>query len=151
MNSWKVLFWSTGASLIRSAFCGQSWPFDSLWLEVTNVYKQPYNVKSCCLQKMLCSNSPSSTSGPVFANWVFQTNAAQRQWRHPKRCSPRWTTSWKNSWEAVEKPFFKLGMCQVISQMPIPIGSMYSIFTYIYHKIQLNVGKYTIHGSYGII
>ena len=26
---------------------------------------------------------------------------------------------------------------------------MYGIFTYIYHTNQLNVGKYTIHGSYG--
>ena len=26
---------------------------------------------------------------------------------------------------------------------------MYDMFTYIYHKNQLNVGKYTIHGSYG--
>ena len=32
----------------------------------------------------------------------------------------------------------------------IPMGSMYGLFTYIYHKHQLNVGKYTIHGSYGI-
>ena len=32
----------------------------------------------------------------------------------------------------------------------IPIGSMYGIFTYIYHKNHPNVGKYTIHGSYGI-
>ena len=31
----------------------------------------------------------------------------------------------------------------------VPIGSMYGIFTYIYHKNQPNVGKYTIHGSYG--
>ena len=30
-----------------------------------------------------------------------------------------------------------------------PIGSMYGIFPYIYHQHQLNVGKYTIHGSYG--
>ena len=30
-----------------------------------------------------------------------------------------------------------------------PIGSMYDICTYIYHKIQPNVGKYTIDGSYG--
>ena len=30
-----------------------------------------------------------------------------------------------------------------------PIASMYSIFAYIYHKNQPNVGKYTIHGSYG--
>ena len=31
------------------------------------------------------------------------------------------------------------------------IGSMYGIFTYIYHKKQPNVGKYTIHGSSGKI
>ncbi len=33
----------------------------------------------------------------------------------------------------------------------MPIGSMYSIFTYIYHKNQLNIGKYTINGSYGMV
>ena len=32
-----------------------------------------------------------------------------------------------------------------------PIGSMYGIFTCIYHKNQPNVGKYTIHGSYGFV
>ena len=32
----------------------------------------------------------------------------------------------------------------------LPIGSMYGIFSYIYHKHQLNVGKYTIHGFYGL-
>ena len=30
-----------------------------------------------------------------------------------------------------------------------PIASMYGIFTYVYHKNQPNVGKYTIHGLYG--
>ena len=29
-----------------------------------------------------------------------------------------------------------------------PIVSMYGTFSYIYHKNQPNVGKYTIHGSY---
>ena len=28
--------------------------------------------------------------------------------------------------------------------------SMYGIFTYIYHKFKPNVGKYSIHGSYGL-
>ena len=32
----------------------------------------------------------------------------------------------------------------------VPIGSMYGIFTYIHHKNQPNVGKYTIHGLYGV-
>ena len=31
----------------------------------------------------------------------------------------------------------------------LPTGSMYSIFPYIYHRNKPNVGKYTIHGSYG--
>ena len=35
------------------------------------------------------------------------------------------------------------------SKIPSPRCSMYGIFTYIYHKNQPNVGKYTIHGAYG--
>ena len=34
--------------------------------------------------------------------------------------------------------------------VPLPRWSMYGIFTYIYHKNHLNVGKYTIHGWYGL-
>ena len=30
-----------------------------------------------------------------------------------------------------------------------PIGSMYGIFTYIWLMFIVNVGKYTLHGSYG--
>ena len=33
---------------------------------------------------------------------------------------------------------------------PIPIPCMYGILTYIYYKFKPNVGKYPIHGSYGI-
>ena len=32
----------------------------------------------------------------------------------------------------------------------IPKGSMYGIFTYIWLIFMVNVGVYTIHGSYGI-
>ena len=31
----------------------------------------------------------------------------------------------------------------------IPMGSTYGTFSYIYHKNQPDVGRYTIHGSYG--
>ena len=34
--------------------------------------------------------------------------------------------------------------------IPIPIASMYGIYTYIWLIFMVNVGKYTIHGSYGI-
>ena len=37
----------------------------------------------------------------------------------------------------------------VVQGFQDPIASMYGIFTYIYHKNQPNVGKYTIHGWYG--
>ena len=33
--------------------------------------------------------------------------------------------------------------------LQFPIASMYGIFTYIYLIFMVNVGKYTIHGSYG--
>ena len=39
-------------------------------------------------------------------------------------------------------PIFQLKKAPIA----LPIGSMYGIFTYIYHKNQPNVGKYTIHG-----
>ena len=39
---------------------------------------------------------------------------------------------------------------RLASLLGLPIGSMYGIFTYIYNKNQPNVGKYTIHGSYGL-
>ena len=34
--------------------------------------------------------------------------------------------------------------------LSLPKQSMYGIFPYIYHKNQPNVGKYTIHGWYGL-
>ena len=33
---------------------------------------------------------------------------------------------------------------------PIPIGSMYGMFTYIWRIFMVNVGQYTTHGSDGI-
>ena len=38
-----------------------------------------------------------------------------------------------------------------IEDKALPRGSMYGIFTYIYHKNQPNVGKYMLHGSYGLL
>ena len=47
---------------------------------------------------------------------------------------------------------YKVGpRAQLLTELlqPFPIASMYGISTYIYHKNQPNVGKYTIHGCYG--
>ena len=44
----------------------------------------------------------------------------------------------------------KLVSTQVESQgITLPIASMYGIFTYIWLISMVNVGRYTIHGSYG--
>ena len=54
---------------------------------------------------------------------------------------------------------FMYDKCSIIIEYPemyeqkeldIPIGSMYGICTYIYPKNGPNVGKYSIHGAYGI-
>ena len=39
-------------------------------------------------------------------------------------------------------------ICFATSETTNPTESMYGIFTYIYHKNQPNVGKYTIHGLF---
>ena len=38
----------------------------------------------------------------------------------------------------------------VLIFLQLPMRSMCGMFTYIYHIIQPNVGKYTIHGSFGL-
>jgi len=48
---------------------------------------------------------------------------------------------------AAEDAGFRLKM----DRLAYPIGSMYGVFTYIYHKNKLNVEKYTIHGWYGYL
>ena len=64
---------------------------------------------------------------------------------------------WCGAWDGAVH--FLLQQClkhlgEVVSKKTtlLPIGSMYGIFTYIYHKNQPNVGKYiyTIHGWYGL-
>ena len=60
------------------------------------------------------------------------------------------STAIKSRISSLFGPFFKKAPRFFIQgKKPNPIGSMYGIFTYIYHKNQLNVGKYTIHGWYG--
>ena len=53
--------------------------------------------------------------------------------------------SWPQMKDSNKQPACLLGWLFLL-----PIGSMYGIFTYIFHKNQPNVGKYTIHGSYGL-
>jgi len=49
---------------------------------------------------------------------------------------------WNNDWQNKKSRMTRMTY--------IPTGSVYGIFTYTYHKNQPNVGKYTIHGWYGI-
>ena len=66
-----------------------------------------------------------------------------QSWQLPASQAPRKTMS-SNAyfWSATVHQSF-LGRYSI----SIPKGSMYGIFTYIYHKKQLNVDKYNIHGS----
>ena len=54
--------------------------------------------------------------------------------------------------DATPYPIRMVSENRVFPGMSMPIGSMYGIFTYtfIYHTTYPNVGKYTIHGSYGM-
>ena len=58
-------------------------------------------------------------------------------------------------WQPLRKDKFMTILFQLLCVVPcsfkyiLPTGSMYGVFTYMCHKNQLNVGKYTIHGSYG--
>ena len=44
-----------------------------------------------------------------------------------------------------------IGVREKSRTLSIPIGSMYGIFTYIWVIYGVNAGKYSIHGSYGIL
>ena len=67
--------------------------------------------------------------GRRVANWHHSTTV---------RSLARWPNSDKSISNS-KKKMEKLG----------PIGSMHGIFTYIWLKFMVNVGKYAIHGSYG--
>ncbi len=55
----------------------------------------------------------------------------------------------KGHHSVLEESIFDFPVALGSSQLPI--GSMYGIFTYIYHKDKPNVGKYSIHGSYVLV
>ena len=75
------------------------------------------------------------TSRPFFYREVFSGDP-EIQGHQPLNC-----------WQSIKFQSPKVGM-EIVGLKEKPSGSMYGIFTYIYHKSQLNVGKYTIHGSY---
>ena len=85
------------------------------------------------LIRFLCHKLRRKTTGSVtaldmillYTTWTLKLTARTWKW---------WVFKFGIS-------FFKRGS--------FPIGSMYGIFTYISHENQPNVGKYTIHGSYG--
>ena len=81
----------------------------------------------------LCRNSPLAYHChlcPVLeSNEVLPNLSATSAKTAPGKCSRPKTNQWQGS---------------------LPIGSMYGIFTYIWLIFMVNVGRYTIHGSYGL-
>ena len=87
----------------------------------------------------LHSNQPPQKKQVVGTLWYLWS----------KRCNSNFlacfcSCDWWLSWRLVNIQYPPL------RNMALPIGSMFGIFTYIYQKKQPNVGKYTIHGSYGL-
>ena len=55
---------------------------------------------------------------------------------------------WEEAGDLMKSGTFKNGL-RNFDQFSIPIGSMYGIYSNIYHQYTPNVSIYTIHGSYG--
>ena len=53
-------------------------------------------------------------------------------------------------WSSVPFTIWKKERQKRVESMSEPIPSMYGIFTYIWLISMVNVGKYTIHGWYGV-
>ena len=64
-------------------------------------------------------------------------------WCLPPSTKELWGRLFCEEFKGWYPPFQKLWA--LVFHYLLPIGSMYGIFTYIYHKHQPNVGKYTIH------
>ena len=102
---------------------------------------------------------------------LFQRRSTHLEKRWPSKCWSRWTSNAK-CWclwclggsarisEGEGFPCFLGGPVvwfdwNLRESFPVflfdiyPIESIHGIVTYIYHQNQPNVGKYTIHGSYG--
>ena len=65
-------------------------------------------------------------------------------WEGPRTSLNRWRGT------KTHDPYIPLNKHLICQVNMLPLGSMYGIFTYIYHKNQPNVGVYTRHGSYGL-
>ena len=96
--------------------------------------------------------------GIIISQYKDPYTPTRIQWN----CHTRWAPGASFTWS--EKPpismaWKKIGcawgdftvVIGVISPKLYPIGSMYGIFTYIWLISMVNVGKYTIHGSYGYV
>ena len=81
--------------------------------------------------------------------------ALRRSLAHGDGTSPRhWLVTsgrlWTNGWPAAGWSRWVSDPSSDWVVVTLPIGSMYGIFTYIWLIFMVNVGKYSIHGSYGL-
>ena len=101
---------------------------------------------------------------PIWEDEPILTNIFQGDWNHQPEYTwvwVVWTMGCKSCTSSVDKEHW-MRVCATSSQIHFrfkfakfptecPIGSMYGIFTYIWLILMVNVGKYTIHGSYGCL
>ena len=116
--------------------------------------------------KLMNNNINTTTSKPLqYTNQyqqqkiikIYKHIKKRQQWTHPPlsevpmraaRCKGVFP---KKSWPLIcgFGNSRKVGGMMIMLIICWPIGSMYGIFTYIYHTFMPIVGKYNVHGYYG--
>ena len=88
----------------------------------------------CILAQKLATSQ--ARGGKTTLNKNICSWKKKRNFSSPKR------KDWGGGGVTIKEP-------PALKETPTPLGSMYCIFTGIYHKNQLNMRKYTVHGWYG--
>ena len=78
--------------------------------------------------------------------WKENVFHKQLGWYHPSWL-PRWSSSGAS--RPIRSSPSMMAFRHLSSNCAKPIGSMYGTYTYIWLIFMVNVGEYTIHGSYG--
>ena len=138
------LFMTLTQMLRRRIFPRRTWPFGGIihWTLRKNQQKT-----SECKKKHLWFTWFSFQCVSRFTSFLvalpsFSRTCRRKRWRCRKR-------SRRSSWPRKRRLGSPMSPTGFSWWLISPIGSMYGIFNNIHPKNHPNVGKYTIHGSYG--
>ena len=146
-----IAYLSTGAgflpSTVREAFfMFTMWENDPVW-RAQHIFQMGWNHQleyldkdhqdATCTVNILMHYHIKDVFMFVYAGWCLVMSKWAEDGHVPYLLTNKWATGWG------------LSTCQqeIMWQNLLPLGSMYGIFAYIYHRLKPNVVKYTIHGS----